>query len=142
MRVYATTADLAEWTGTTAPNNAESLLRSASLLVESATETAFYATDADGYPTKASVSTAFKDATTAQAAHWSANGLDPAAGAVKVTSEGAPTQKTIDGASVTYSVSLVEAGREARVAALSTLSPDAHRILDAESLLGTGPVLA
>lgn len=72
MLVYATPADWQD-----APENADRLLRLASLLVRGATKTAVYRTTTAGLPTDADVAAAFRDATLVQAQAWTAAGVDP-----------------------------------------------------------------
>jgi hypothetical protein len=70
---YATVEDLAEWTQSTPPDNALTLLRSASLEVAKACNRNPYVdvpSDTDVAP--------LRDATTAQVAAWVALGVDPA----------------------------------------------------------------
>ena len=129
MRIYATAADVQEWTDQAPPDNVVPLLRSASALAEEATMLAVYAVDTAGMPRHADHSAAFRDATCAQVAFWAANGLDPAKGgldeqAVKVTSS-----KSIKGASVSYDSVDSAKAKQARVDALTTLCPAAFSIL-------------
>lgn len=142
MRVYATTTDLTAWMDPDpAPANAASLLRSAAILLESATATAHYATDMDGYPTTTKIVDALRDASCSQAEYWADNGLDPASGSIKVAGEKVATSKAIGGAQLNYSVSLIESAQQSRAGALSTLSPEAYNILDREGLLDGAPVI-
>lgn len=134
-RIYATPENLAEWTGTEAPVNAASLLRHASTLVESATVNAIYPTDVDGYATGDATAVAFLEATAAQAAFWAANGLDPAGGSLAEMGKGHATSKSIKGASVGYSVTLVEANNLARQQALRGLCEEAWSILSNAGLI-------
>lgn len=71
-RIYATAADLAAYTGTTAPDNADALLAKASRFLDSAVfRLCWYAADPDtGLPTDPIVTAALRDATCAQAAWW------------------------------------------------------------------------
>lgn len=129
MRLYATPEDLAEWLDPV-PENAASLLRSASGLVRSETMTARYATDTDGYPTDTALRTAFRDAVCAQVKFWADLKVDPSTGAAGVRP--AAASKSIGGASITY-----EAGATAaKVEALNAMSPDAWYILNDAGLLG------
>lgn len=73
MLVYATSSDLAAWTGASAPSNATALLRSASILVAAAAGRDPFT---EAAPSGATAE-ALKDATTAQAAAWIAAGVDP-----------------------------------------------------------------
>ncbi|MFE7853747.1 hypothetical protein [Streptomyces sp. NPDC057403] len=65
-RVYAASADYAEFTGQTAPAGIERLLARASEDIDSALLTAVYSTDADGMPTETDVIEALRDAVCAQ----------------------------------------------------------------------------
>ena len=133
MRLYADTDDLTAWMAPDAvPANAAGLLRSASGLVRSETKKALYATDADGFPSDTVIRTAFREATCAQAAFWSASGIDPALGAAGVKPLAA--SKSIGGASIAYSVYAATA--EARANSAGALGPDAFFILEDAGLLG------
>ncbi|MFI0897750.1 hypothetical protein [Streptomyces sp. NPDC020983] len=71
MPTYATTDDLAAYTGTAAPDNAAALLAKASRMLDSAVfRLCWYQADGDGLPTNPLVQQAFKDACCAQAAWW------------------------------------------------------------------------
>ncbi|KRE79950.1 hypothetical protein [Arthrobacter sp. Soil763] len=137
MRVYATPADLQDWIGQDKPlpANAAGLLRSASLLVEAATITAVYDTDADGKPTASAVADAFRDATTAQAAMWSAAGIDPAGGGV--ASSAPVSSKKLGSGAISYdtSVNASVTAFEARRAATTTLCMEAWLILQQVGLV-------
>lgn len=74
QRVYATTADLANFLQDVPPANARKLLVQASRDIERATKTAIYDTDTNGFPTDAAVLAAFRDATCAQAEWWAETG--------------------------------------------------------------------
>lgn len=139
MRVYATEADLASWTGKDAPANAAVLLRHASTLVEGATRNAVYRTDGLGMPTVSTVAGAFESATCAQVAFWAANNLDPTAGALPIAGEKVAASKSIKGASVSYDTQAAQASKEARIAALQFLCLEAWQILDNEGLI-TGAI--
>lgn len=131
--VYAEPSDLVDWTGQTAPDNADVLLRSASLLVRQATRSALYATDASGLPTDADVVSAFTAATCAHAAALAGAGVDPLAAGT----DGAVTATSIGSASLTF-----DAKAASTRASLSTsLCPEAAAILDAAGLLGCAPSL-
>jgi len=133
--VYATSGDLATWTGTTAPDNATTLLRTASLIVRKATKTAVYATDDTGAPTDADTIDAFRDATCAQAAAMDANGVDPLAGQAGASQEIAST--SIGSASISF------ANGSANTSAadlLSDLCAEAAMILGEADLLHNEPL--
>lgn len=71
MRVYATSDDLAAYTGSSAPANADALLAKASRFLDSAVfRLCWYQADGDGLPTNALVTAAFTNAVCAQAAWW------------------------------------------------------------------------
>lgn len=72
MPVYATPADLAEYTGEAAPADAERLLRDASDLLDTEVLlTAVYDVDPDtALPTDTDVAEAFRDAVCAQVQYW------------------------------------------------------------------------
>lgn len=106
-----------------------SLLRAASSLVEDAALLTHYPTDMAGLPTKPEHVLAFMEATCTQVAYWAANDIDPAGGNLAEIGKGHATSKTIKGASVSYSVTLVEANNLARAAAVSTLGEAAWSIL-------------
>lgn len=75
-RIYATAADLAAYTGTTAPDDADALLAKAGRFLDAAVfRLCWYITDATtGLPTDTTVTAALRDATCAQAAWWTALG--------------------------------------------------------------------
>ena len=132
MRLYATEADLTAWLEPEpVPAKAGALLRSASSLIRSETKRATYATDADGYPTDVTLRQAFREATMAQAAYWSASGIDPALGAAGVKPLAA--SKSIGGASIAYSVYAATA--EARANSAGALGPDAFYLLEDAGML-------
>jgi hypothetical protein len=98
--VYATPGDMATWTGQPAPDNAVQLLRSASVMVRGATRTALYAVQPSGLPADDEKRDALRDATCAQAAAWSAAGIDPTA---PVAQRGrVATSKSLGSGAVTY----------------------------------------
>lgn len=132
MLVYATDEDLTDWTSQPAPDNADVLLRSASLLVGEATITARYKTDSDGYPSVKTVRGAFRDAVCAQAAAWAAAGIDPTTAGLD-KGQGPVSAKSIGSASLSYAGA--ENTAASRVDAIYALVPDARRILAAEGLL-------
>jgi hypothetical protein len=126
--IYATAADLAEWTQQAAPANAAALLRSASLLVREATKSCFYAVDAGNLPTDADTKQAFNDATCAQAAFWVANGIDPQA---VLAPPKILNSKAIGSARLSYDTSGAGSlqAYQARVEAAQSLCDEAVRIL-------------
>jgi hypothetical protein len=137
--IYATTADLAEWTQQAAPANAASLLRSASLLVREATKSAYYAVDANNLPTDTDVLEAFRDSTCAQAAYWIALGIDPTTGGL--STQGVLRGKRIGSAALDYDTSALASvtAMQERMAAARELCDEAFRILQIQKLQITGP---
>jgi len=135
VRIYATEQDLMEWTGKELPANAAGLLRAASRLVTRATQLSIYYTDTDGVPVHPQERQAFRDATTAQAAFWDANDLDPVAGALSEQTGKVATSKSIKGATVSYDAGDAAAAKAARAAALSELCPAAWDILAEHGLV-------
>lgn len=134
--VYAEASDLVAWTGREAPDNADVLLRSASLLVRQATRSAVYAVDASGLPTDAGIAGAFTDATCAHAAALAGAGVDPLAAGT----EAGVSSTSIGSASVT---TLGYLGAEAaKLKLATTLCAEAQAILDSAGLLGQAPHLS
>lgn len=129
---YATPDDLSTWTSSPAPDNAERLLRSASMLVRRATRTAIYTTTNDGLPSHDHVVEAFRDATCAQAAAWANAGVDPAR--PLESGDRVAQSKSIGSASVTYGDT--DAIVAARTASVSQLDEDAVQILTDAGLVG------
>jgi len=124
--VYATSTELATWTGVSAPANATSLLRSASLLVAAATGRDPYTEEAPSGAT----AEALRDATTAQAAAWSTAGVDPStSGLLSV----APVKRSSIGTGTVERDTALLA--EAMKAAATELSAEARAILIAAGLL-------
>lgn len=80
QRVYANTAQLANYLQAVPPANARKLLAQASRDVERATKTAIYDTDTNGFPTDAKVLAAFRDAVCAQVEWWGETGDSLGAG--------------------------------------------------------------
>lgn len=122
--IYATAVDLADWTKTPAPDNADILLREASILVADACLADIYDTTPDHMPTDPSLRDAMRDATCAQAAFWAQHGIDPTAGRAGMTE--VVTASSIDGASVSTNAGELEA---AKAESLDGLIPSAVRIL-------------
>lgn len=137
--IYAAPTDLATWTNATAPANATQLLRRASSLVRKHTATLFYATDTGGLPTDAVVLQAFKDATCAQAAMWTAAGIDPAGGGVAPITP--LRSKRIGSAALDYDTSSTSSvtAYTARTAAALTLCEESVDILQQAGLNLTQP---
>lgn len=86
-RIYATSADYATWTGTTAPSGIDATLRRASIVLDEMLRAATYAVDtATGLPTDADVDAAFTEACCAQAEYQRARGDNLAVGAGQTSS--------------------------------------------------------
>lgn len=136
--VYATPAQLTEWSGLPSPANATQLLRSASVLVRRGTITARYNTDTEGLPTDAKVTEAFKEATCAQATLWQTTGINPSAGAIVTTSP--VNSKSIGSARIGYDTSAAAsvAALNARTAATNSLCDEAFTILQQAGLMPSG----
>lgn len=81
-RVYATTTQLADYTGEALPTGAARLLRRASRRVDDLLRTAVYDVDDDGLPTGTAVAAALAEATCAQVEWWGEIGDDGGNGAV------------------------------------------------------------
>lgn len=135
MLIYATSADLTAWTGSAAPDNADQLLRTASLAVANATRAARYDVDGTGMPTDAKTLQAFKDATCAHAAALAAAKVDPAAGGVLAAN--VATSKKVGSASIDYAGA--GTATSAKAALLSGLAPEAARILRQAGIAATAP---
>lgn len=137
--VYATNADLTAWlAGASLPANSTVLLRSASMLVRNATMTALYNVDNEGLPSDAAVLEAFTDATCAQAAYWSAAGVDPTSGGVSTS---APVRsKKIGSAGIEYDtgVSASVTAFSAKQAAANSLCGEAWMILQQAGIAPAG----
>jgi len=136
--VYADSAELVTWTGAPAPANATQLLRSASMLVRSATATSVYGVDETGLPSDANVAEAFRDATCAQVASWVGAGVDPSGAGLSTT---APVRgKKLGSGSVEYdtAVSGSVTAFQAKRAAAVTLCPEAFMILQQAGVTPAG----
>lgn len=132
--IYATSAELATWTGTAAPANAAALLRAASLRVREATSSALYETDATGKPTDADLLQAVKDATCSHAAALAAAGIDPAAAGT----DAQVASTSIGSASVSYAGA--DGAAKARLALTYSLCPEGVTILRDAGLYGNPPM--
>lgn len=133
--IYAAASDLSAWlslTGTPMPDFPGGYLRTASMAVTEALETAFYATDPNGLPTDAKTLQAFKDATCAQASALIALEIDPAAGGIL---QGGQIEQAVQilSARVTYADS--GAAVEALQQVLGSLVPEAARCLKQAGLV-------
>lgn len=134
MLIYATSGDLTAWDSTVAlPGNADSLLRSASLLIASKISSAYYTADTTGLPTDPDLVSALRDATCAQVCTWIALKIDPAAGQAGVTTPA--TAKKVGTASLTYTP--IAAQTAARMAAANTLCDEAVLLLQQANLLSS-----
>lgn len=137
MIVYADRNKLAEFV-TEIPDNADVLLRYASVLVAAATRHDRYDVDPAGKPSDPFTIGAFEDAVCLQAAEWDAAGIDPTAGAGGFK----PTVKrtSIAGGSVEYDTGGANSDSAARHAtSVTTLCGAAVQALRNEGL-GTGLV--
>lgn len=131
MIVYATPDDLLDWTQQAVPDNALSLLRSASLLIGRDTASTTYVADPiTGLPTEAALVTALRDATCAQATYWDAAGIDPVGGPAGLTP--LRSSKKVGSAQITTDTASLAASR---VAAVDQLCPQAETILRQAMLL-------
>lgn len=134
MLIYATSAELATWTGVDAPANATALLRSASILVRRATLTAIYDVDeATSLPTDTDLVAALRDATCSQVGTWIALAIDPATGAAAAAGK-VVSAKSIGSGSVTYAVTNTA---QALADAATSLSGEALMILADAGLTGS-----
>lgn len=133
--IYATSDDLTAWlavSGATPPANPGGYLRTASMAVTEATETAFYATDSSGLPTDAGTLQAFKDATCSQAAALAAFEIDPTAGGIL---EGGSVESAVQILSARVQYADSAAAVEALQQLLGGLVPEAQRILKQAGLV-------
>jgi hypothetical protein len=134
--MLAQPVDLAEYTGSAAPTNANALLRSATNLVLEATNQAYYNVDPlTGLATDSQIGSALKTATLIQAAAWAAIGFDPLTGGVQ-TSTVLQSSKA-GSASDTFADAALAA--QARADALNGLVPEAERVLRLNNLLIPNP---
>ena len=136
--VYADSAELATWTGLPAPANATQLLRSASMIVRSATVASVYGVDETGLPSEAKVSDAFRDATCAQVASWVGADVDPSGAGLSTT---APVRgKKLGSGSVEYDTAASSSvvAYQAKRAAAVTLCPEAYMILHEAGITPAG----
>lgn len=118
MRLYATPGDVAEWLGQeTPPDNAVSLIRHASTLVEAATRLDRYSVDVDGKPTKMEIAEAFREAVCQQVEMWHLNEMNPASGFAG--QRGQIQSQSVPGGSVSYAGALGAAEMGAAATALS-----------------------
>jgi hypothetical protein len=122
--VYATPADLTNFTDAQHGDETKPLLRKASVLVRRACRNDRYDAAPNGTPSDADLKTAMVEATCAQVEVWLAGGYDVIAGpggqAPRATSIG------VDGGTVSYDSYLTN---EARAEAMTSLHDDALAIL-------------
>jgi hypothetical protein len=124
VNVYATAQNLSDWLpGTDLPDNAEQLLRSASLVVAVAANLDPY-TD----PPTSPAATVLADATCAQTASWIALKVNPAAQGLDISAVSSSKIGTAD-------VKRVIPAAETVTAAATALAPEARAVLLAGGLL-------
>lgn len=130
MLVYADVDDLEGWVQDDVPDNADLLIRSASLLVRRATAGDYYDVDVAGKPSDVDLLQAFNDAVCAQVASWVALGIDPAAGAGGAVTAAVASSSLLSG-SVTYNTSATTSTPivAARIAAATALCDESIQIL-------------
>lgn len=128
MLVYATEAELGAFTRDL-PDDPDSYLRAASLLVADATKADRYDTDQAGKPTDPWDIHAFRDATCIHAAMWLKAGIDPAAGEAGL--EAGVVSSSTAGSSVSYNVADEDAARRA---SLTCLCSQALKVLRLQGL--------
>lgn len=106
--VYATKSELESFTGETV-DNADALLKRASLLVDGLLAGAYYYTDDQQQPTNNDIAEALSDAAVLQAAYWHFNGTPTegataygsvSIGSVSLSKGQAPATMTKDGQTV------------------------------------------
>lgn len=127
MLTYAVPDDLADHMAEV-PDDAVTLLKHASILVRHATRFDWYEVTPAGAPEDPWVIDAFRDATCVQAAEWSANEINPVAGAGGV--KGGVESSSIAGGSVKFDMSHADHTR----ASVTTLSAMALMVLRSEGL--------
>lgn len=120
MRTYAEVSDVEAWTGQTAPDNAEAMVRRASTLVQAACRCDLYDTDPAGLPAEDDVSDAMRDAVCAQVGVWQAADVDASAGAAGV-SPSLTSSKILD-AQVSYDGGGADSARRSSTARLDAES--------------------
>lgn len=132
----ATADDLTAYTGQDAPANATALLRSATTLVLRETRAAYYDVDpTSGVATDTQIQGALQLATVIQAAAWAAIDFDPLTAGVLVPSVESSTKML--SSTITYADAAAAA--QARSDALTTLVPEAERVLELNNLLVPNP---
>lgn len=131
MLTYAEPHDLADHM-VEVPDDAEVLIRFASMLVRKATRFDVYDTTPAGMPDDPWIIEAFRDATCVQAAMWATNSINPAAGSAGV--EGGVESSSIAGGTVRFDTSHTDHARTS----IDALCPMALEVLRAEGLAGYG----
>lgn len=143
LLTYATVDQLEAWLQDTVPDNAASMIRSASMLVRAATRCDYYDTDVNGLPTDVPTLTAFQNATTAQIAMWIKAGIDPSGGVASVigATAGAVASSGIGTGKISYAVTAVtsQSNIDALQDAIQSLCPEAIEILLEAGLCQNGP---
>lgn len=135
MIVHATPEQLAAEPWSVTPDNAAVLLRAASRMVDGALLTAVYDVDTDGRATGSDVLDVLRDATCAQAAAWSALGIDPLVGPAGDSGPAVVASKSIGSGSISYDRSGAAIAAQARAQAATILAPEAWSILATSGLL-------
>jgi hypothetical protein len=131
-----TPADVAAYTGTTAPTNATALIRSATRLVLRETRQAYYVVDPlTGLATDTQILGALHDATVIQVVVWAQLGYDPLTGGVQTPSVESSTKML--SSSITFADAALSA--QARADALKHLVPEAEELLELQNLLIPNP---
>lgn len=109
MLIFATEAQLSDWTGQPSPSNAVALLREASIRVRSTCQADVFDVLPNGLPADDDKRIAMQEATCSQAAVWAATGVDPTAGAGGLAKE--VVSSGIDGASTTFNTAATDAAK-------------------------------
>lgn len=142
LLTYATVDQLEAWTQTAPPDNAATMLRSASMLVRAATRCDYYDVDGTGLPTDAATLAAFANATCAQTALWITAGINPQGGTAAalgtvgpVTSSGVLTGRVTYDATGLTSTANVTAIQDS----VQALCAEAFEILLEAGLCQNGP---
>lgn len=132
MLVYASTDDL---TGRVnlVPDNAEALIRSASVLVRDATSNDLYDIAPSGLPSDPDLRDALREATCLQVQAWVTAGIAPSTGSLRP----AVASQSADGGSVTYN--LPDPERIQRAA--ERLCHEAHLVLRNAGLASGRPLI-
>lgn len=132
---YATPADLAVWTGSPAPANAESLIRKASGLVADATRGSIYRVDPDDRPTDSKIGLALQEATLSQVEAWLDAGISSPGPAAAASRPQKVASKSLGGASVSYATDAAADAAWSNLAGGAFLTDIALQILDRAGLL-------